>query len=75
MYVLAEVRGQIKVLASSCAEQMGKGARAIFAAYIVVSQVTGMFKVVFPNVRFQEWVGSAEAGADRAQIVLFRCQN
>ena len=39
---------------------------------MVVSEVTDMIKFGFRKVRFQEWVGSAEARAKRARIVLCR---
>ena len=40
----------------------------------VVSEVTDMIKFGFRKVRFQEWVGSAEAGGKSAQIVLCRSE-
>ena len=41
---------------------------------MVVSEVTNMIKFGFGKVRFQEWVGSAEAGAKSVQIVLRRSE-
>ena len=41
---------------------------------MVVSEVADKIKFGFREVRFQEWVGSAEAGAKSAQIVLCRSE-